>query len=59
MTDKQHLQTVDGHADMHSEQGPNRGEHTGRAVNPSIKVIDLAWLEFVKPDLEARRNIRP
>ena len=51
MTDKRHLQTVDGHADMHSEHGPNRGEHTGRAVNPTIKVTDLAWLEFVKPDL--------
>src|SRR5258707_6097416 len=52
MTDKRHLQTVDGHADMHSERGPIRGEHTGRFVNPTIKVADLAWLEFVKPDLE-------
>src|SRR4030081_2903237 len=42
---------VDGHADLHSELGPNRGEHTGRAINPTIKVTDLAWLEFEKPDL--------
>jgi Glyoxalase/Bleomycin resistance protein/Dioxygenase superfamily len=51
MTDKQYLQGVDGHAGMHSEHGANRGEHTGRAVNPTIKVADLAWLEFDKPDL--------
>ena len=51
MTDKRQLKTVDGHADLHSEHGPKRGEHTGRAVNPTIKVADLAWLEFVKPDL--------
>jgi catechol 2,3-dioxygenase-like lactoylglutathione lyase family enzyme len=42
---------VDGHADLHSELGPNRGEHSGRSVNPTIKVTDLAWLEFEKPDL--------
>jgi catechol 2,3-dioxygenase-like lactoylglutathione lyase family enzyme len=41
----------DGHADLHSELGPNRGEHSGRSVNPTIKVADLAWLEFEKPDL--------
>ena len=52
MTDRHHPKTADGHADMHSERGPNRGEHTGRATNPTIKVTDLAWLEFVKPDLE-------
>jgi hypothetical protein len=43
---------VDGHADLHSELGPNRGEHSGRAINPTIKVADLAWLEFDKPDLK-------
>ena len=43
---------VDGHADLHSERGPNRGEHTGRQVHPTIKVTDLAWLEFEKPDLD-------
>jgi catechol 2,3-dioxygenase-like lactoylglutathione lyase family enzyme len=46
-----HPGAVDGHADLHSEHGPSRGEHPGRRVNPTIKVIDLAWLEFEKPDL--------
>ncbi len=46
------LFAVDGHADLHSEHGPNRGEHSGRSVNPTIKVTDLAWLEFEKPDLD-------
>jgi len=27
------------------------GEHPGRSANPVIKVRDLAWLEFEKPDL--------
>ena len=45
-------QPVDGHADLHSEHGAHRGEHTGRCLNPIIKVTDLAWLEFVKPDLK-------
>src|SRR6476469_3118963 len=39
------------HSDLHSEQGALRGEHPGRAANPTIKVADLAWLEFQKPDL--------
>ncbi len=26
-------------------------EHPGRSINPVIKVADLAWLEFEKPDL--------
>jgi len=39
------------HSDLHSEQGALRGEHPGRAANPTIKVRDLAWLEFQKPDL--------
>jgi catechol 2,3-dioxygenase-like lactoylglutathione lyase family enzyme len=42
----------DPHADLHSEYGALAGEHPGRAANPVIKVHDLAWLEFVKPDLE-------
>jgi catechol 2,3-dioxygenase-like lactoylglutathione lyase family enzyme len=46
-----HARAVDGHADLRSEHGPNRGEHSGRPVNPTIKVTDLAWLEFAKPDL--------
>jgi hypothetical protein len=40
------------HNDLHSEQGALRGEHPGRATNPVIKVEDLAWLEFEKPDLD-------
>lgn len=28
-----------------------RAEHPGRSMNPVIKVADLAWLEFEKPDL--------
>ncbi|WP_406375782.1 VOC family protein [Streptomyces sp. NBC_00647] len=39
------------HQDLHSEQGPLRGEHPGRSRNPVIKAADLAWLEFEKPDL--------
>ena len=39
------------HNDLHSEQGALPGEHPGRAKNPVIKVEDLAWLEFDKPDL--------
>ncbi|MFD9981685.1 VOC family protein [Streptomyces massasporeus] len=40
------------HQELHSEQGALRGEHPGRSRNPVIKVADLAWLEFQKPDLE-------
>ncbi|WP_410871862.1 VOC family protein [Nocardia sp. A7] len=36
---------------MHANQGALPGEHPGRAKNPIIKVHDLAWLEFCKPDL--------
>jgi catechol 2,3-dioxygenase-like lactoylglutathione lyase family enzyme len=39
------------HSDLHSEQGMLPGEHPGRAKNPVVKVLDLAWLEFEKPDL--------
>ncbi|MFC3960866.1 VOC family protein [Nocardia jiangsuensis] len=41
----------DPHTDLHSEQGALRGEHPGRARDPVVKVQDLAWLEFAKPDL--------
>ena len=41
------------HDDLHSDQGARRGEHPGRSRNPVIKVRDLAWLEFEKPDLAA------
>ncbi|MFE7931514.1 VOC family protein [Streptomyces sp. NPDC057456] len=40
------------HQDLHSHQGALRGEHPGRSRNPVIKVADLAWLEFEKPDLD-------
>ena len=35
----------------HSERGARKGEHRGRSSHPVIKVHDLAWLEFQKPDL--------
>ncbi|KZS52850.1 2,3-dihydroxybiphenyl 1,2-dioxygenase [Mycobacterium kansasii] len=40
------------HNNLHSEQGAREGEHPGRARNPVIKVHDIAWLEFEKPDLD-------
>ena len=43
---------VGAHNDLHSEHGAVRGEHPGRSRNPVIKVADLAWLEFDKPDLD-------
>lgn len=42
----------DPHVGLHSEQGALAGEHQGRAAEPIIKVHDLAWLEFEKPDLD-------
>ncbi|WP_020102038.1 VOC family protein [Mycobacterium sp. 360MFTsu5.1] len=42
---------VGAHNDLHSEQGALEGEHCGRSRNPLIKVTDVAWLEFDKPDL--------
>lgn len=39
------------HHDLHSEQGAHQSEHPGRDRNPVVKVRDLAWLEFAKPDL--------
>jgi hypothetical protein len=52
MRNNHQLIAVDGHAALHSEHGANRGEHSGRSVNPTIKVTELAWLEFEKPDLD-------
>ena len=43
--------TRTAHQDLHSEQGAKKGEHPGRSRNPVIKVHDIAWLEFEKPDL--------
>ncbi|HUO39440.1 MAG TPA: VOC family protein [Mycobacterium sp.] len=42
---------VDVHKGLHSDQGARSGEHPGRAANPIIKVHDITWLEFEKPDL--------
>ncbi|HZA09652.1 VOC family protein [Mycobacterium sp.] len=42
---------VGAHNDLHSAQGAHKGEHPGRSPNPVIKVHDIAWLEFQKPDL--------
>lgn len=42
---------VGAHNELHCEQGALRGEHPGRSRNPVIKVADLAWLEFDKPDI--------
>jgi catechol 2,3-dioxygenase-like lactoylglutathione lyase family enzyme len=39
------------HNDLHTEPGALKGEHLGRSPNPVIKVEDIAWLEFEKPDL--------
>lgn len=43
--------TADRHKDLHSEHGALRGEHPGRSRDPLIRVADIAWLEFDKPDL--------
>jgi catechol 2,3-dioxygenase-like lactoylglutathione lyase family enzyme len=42
---------VGAHNDLHSDQGARQGEHPGRSRDPIIKVHDIAWLEFEKPDL--------
>lgn len=43
--------TKTAHQDLHSEHGARKGGHPGRSRSPVIKVHDLAWLEFEKPDL--------
>jgi catechol 2,3-dioxygenase-like lactoylglutathione lyase family enzyme len=43
---------VSTHRDLHSQEGARRGEHPGRARNPVVKALDLAWLVFEKPDLD-------
>ena len=45
------MSDVDTHKDRHSDEGARPGEHPGRSRNPIIKVHDVAWLEFEKPDL--------
>lgn len=42
---------VGAHNDLHTDQGTRKGEHPGRSANPIIKVHDIAWLEFEKPNL--------
>jgi catechol 2,3-dioxygenase-like lactoylglutathione lyase family enzyme/predicted enzyme related to lactoylglutathione lyase len=42
---------VGAHNGLHSDQGARKGEHQGRSADPIIKVHDIAWLEFEKPDL--------
>ncbi|MBV8786984.1 MAG: VOC family protein [Mycobacterium sp.] len=44
-------QIIGAHNGLHSEDGALRGEHPGRSANPLIKVHDVIWLEFEKPDL--------
>ncbi|WP_301150006.1 VOC family protein [Mycobacterium simiae] len=41
----------DGHTGLHNDQGALRGEHPGRSRDPIMRVADIAWLEFDKPDL--------
>jgi hypothetical protein len=43
--------TTTAQPDSHSEHGALPREHPGRSRNPVIKVVDLAWLEFERPDL--------
>ena len=50
MTD-QLIGAHNAHNELHSEQGARPGEHPGRSANPIIKVHDVLWLEFEKPDL--------
>jgi hypothetical protein len=45
------IQASSAHSDLHSAQGALPGEHPGRSRNPVIKVVDIAWLAFEKPDL--------
>jgi hypothetical protein len=42
---------VGAHTDLHSAHGGRKGEHRGRSSELIIKVHDIAWLEFEKPDL--------
>jgi Glyoxalase/Bleomycin resistance protein/Dioxygenase superfamily len=51
MTD-QLIGAHNAHSGLHSEQGALSGEHPGRSGNPVIKVHDVVWLEFEKPDLD-------
>ena len=55
---------IGAHNGLHSEQGALPGEQRGRSANPVIKVQDVVWLEFQKPDLVkaeafAHRSVSP
>ena len=39
------------HADLHSGDGARPGDPEDRAAAPVVKVVDLAWLEFEKPNI--------
>ncbi|ETD33199.1 VOC family protein [Williamsia sp. D3] len=39
------------HADLHSGDGARPGDPGDRAAAPVVKVVDLAWLEFEKPNI--------
>ena len=39
------------HADLHSDDGARPGDPGDRAAAPVIKVVDIAWLEFEKPNI--------
>jgi len=58
MRNHHHLIAVDGHTDLHSEHGPNRGEHSGRSVNPTIKVTDLPGSNSRSPTLIVPKHSR-
>ena len=45
------VQANTAHEALHSETGAQRRDRPDRARNPLIKVEDLAWLEYEKPDL--------
>ena len=43
--------TESARRNAHSEQGARPGEHPGRSRRPVIKIANIAWLEFERPDL--------
>jgi hypothetical protein len=51
LTTDGHRTPTNPHHDLHSETGGAARRVPGRARNPLVKVHDLAWLEFTKPDL--------
>lgn len=43
---------TDPHRNRHGDRGATPGERADRDLSPVIKVVGLAWLEFVKTDLD-------